>query len=440
MPINNTTKKIVGYILLFPPLILLVYAVITYLIFFNYQVINNQKALEAEHSTIASIYKPSLMTKVKSLNKVANFNSKENFINFLQNVNIYDNTHIVVFDKNKTILFKSKNVPESEIELLKGIKDHLLYEDDDYIAYSSSQNKNGWKITAFLNKNIYVDKVNKLQYELNKNTKESVEKNLYLLGIIWLIALGVSFFIARKVTNKLESYRVALKNSNEQIIFQSRQAMIGELLPMIAHQWRQPINKIASVLMRMRFEIAKGNPNIETLDMQCQTIESSIELMSKTIEDFRSFYRPKDKPEPVNLAIIIRKAIFFLDELLENKKIKIKTNLSNVETTIHANEFLQVIINLIKNASDAVDVGGTISITLKEVEDNMIEIRIEDDGVGIPDDKLEKIFEPHVSTKEGSMGLGLYMSKLIIELHFHGEIKAYNTENGAGFLIRIPKK
>jgi len=75
------------------------------------------------------------------------------------------------------------------------------------------------KITAFLNKNIYVDKVNPLQYELNKNTKESVEKNLYLLGIIWLIALGVSFFIARKVTNKLESYRVALNPPMSRLFF-----------------------------------------------------------------------------------------------------------------------------------------------------------------------------------------------------------------------------
>jgi len=241
------------------------------------------------------------------------------------------------------------------------------------------------------------------------------------------------------IQRKLREYKQTLANTNNSIIFQSRKAMLGELLPMIAHQWRQPINKIASVLMKMRFEIAKGEPNPSALDRQCQTIENSVELMSNTIDDFRSFYRPKENPEPTDLSIVVRKAVYFLDELLEKKKITIQQSLASVYLSIHANELLQVIINLIKNASDAVDEGGVIAITLKDM-DNYVEIRVEDNGTGIPQDKLEKIFEAHESTKQGSMGLGLYMSKIIIEDHFNGTIVAYNTEMGAGFLIRLPKE
>jgi signal transduction histidine kinase len=369
-------------------------------------------------------------------------NQEEKSLEFVKDSGFYDNTNLVIFDKesNKTIYNSMQQMDKSLLNRLISIKDRVFFENDNYIAYSSSQNKKRFKIVVFVDKKVYLDKLNNLKNKLSINADESIKNSLIILGIIWFIMFGLSLFVSKLVYDKLKKYKNALYETNKKIVFQSRQAMLGELLPMIAHQWRQPINKIASVLMRMRFELAKDKPNINTLDRQCQTIESSIELMSNTIDDFRSFYRPKEKPEPINLAIIIRKAIFFLDELLEKKKIKIQTSLSNVESNIHANEFLQVIINLIKNAADAVNTNGTISITLKEINNNIVEVRVEDDGTGIPPDKIDKIFEAHFSSKEGSMGLGLYMSKLIIENHFNGIITAYNKQNGgAGFLIRFPK-
>jgi signal transduction histidine kinase len=433
---NSNTKKIITYIVLFPPIALLIYAIVSYIVFFNYQDNINKEILKVEKETISRLTKSDLASKVESINRAFGDADKKSLLNFLNRVVTIDCKHIVVLDKNRNVIFNSSN---KNIDFIKNIKGkNGFYEDDNIFAYYSANNKKNRMIISFFTKHHYNETVNELKSSIENYTKTTVFKSIIWLFVIWFILVSVSLYSSIMVYKKMKEYEKKIEESNENIIFQSRQAMLGELLPMIAHQWRQPINKIAAVLMKMRFEISKGVPDITTLDRQCQEIEDSVELMSNTIDDFRSFYRPKEEATYEDLAIVIRKAIYFLDDLLEEKHIKINQNLSHVKAKIHTNEFLQVIINLIKNAADAVGLNGEIDILLKETPD-FIEIRIEDNGTGIPQDKLEKIFEPHVSTKQNSMGLGLYMSKMIIENRFGGIIRAYNTAKGAGFLIRLPK-
>ena len=437
---KNTSKRIAALIAAFPPVILLIYAFVTYIIFFNSQQEQNSYMLKLQENRLASMTQKSLLTRVNTINNFINNAKKEKEIfKFLNSIKMYDYKDIVVFDKNsRRVLYKTvNNIKPSLLKRLFSINNK--YKDSNLLAVEAHKNKLGWKIVSFCRRSNYQKDLNIINNELINSTKETLRKSLFWLVISWFALMFFSIILAMRVLNKLRKYEKEIRTNNENIIFQSRQALLGELLPMIAHQWRQPINKIAAVLMRIRFELANGSPNVDTLDRQAQQIEDSVELMSNTIDDFRSFYRPKEEAEYVDLALLIRKAIYFLDELLERKKIKIKNDLSSVEVKLHANEFLQVIINLIKNASDAVGVKGQISVSLRELKGGIVEIRVEDNGTGIPQDKLEKIFEPHESTKQGSMGLGLYMSKLIIESHFGGVIKAYNTSRGAGFLIRLPK-
>jgi len=442
MNLKKTSHIIIAYILLFPPIALLLYAIISYAIFLNFQENISSEILSIERSTINDISKKTIKLKALTLNKILNRQEKtKKFfqdIKDIQSVQSPDHIDLLLLDKNNQLLFPQPHISQKNINSAKAVKNNTFYEDSNIIAYAIYNNKFKLKIVAFLDKSHAIEKINYLKKLISKKAKESVQNSLILLILIWTTLVALSFYVTLIINRKLREYKNTLETTNNTIIFQSRKAMLGELLPMIAHQWRQPINKIASVLMKMRFEIAKGDPNPSALDRQCQTIENSVELMSNTIDDFRSFYRPKEKPEPTDVSIVVRKAVYFLDELLEKKKILIQQNLASVYLNIHANELLQVIINLIKNASDAVDIGGVISISLKDM-DNFVEIRVEDNGTGIPQDKLEKIFEAHESTKQGSMGLGLYMSKIIIEDHFLGSIVAYNTDSGAGFLILLPK-
>jgi signal transduction histidine kinase len=438
MVLNSSTKKIIVYILLFPPIALLLYAIASYFIFFNfkYDVQNNIDQIENRY--IPKVNKDRLLYKMSLVKKLVE--NDEDLDSFLKNdvkcISRPFGVEIALL-KNGKIIFPPNANKELQ-NLLKNVKNNTFYENKDYLAYASSI-KN-FKILTYYDKSAISQKSKEIKERINSVARKSFYQSLFFLVVIWFFIVAFSALLAYWVYKVLKKYENSLEESNRNIIFQSRQALLGELLPMIAHQWRQPLNKIAAVLMRMRFELMKGEPDVATLDRQCQTIENSVELMSNTIDDFRTFYRPKESPEPADLSIIVRKAIYFLDEFLEKKKINITTNLEPTVVKIHSNEFLQVVINLVKNAADAVDENGHIEISLREREDGVVEFRIEDDGPGIPQNKLEKIFEPHESTKQGSMGLGLYMSRLIVESHFKGKIQAYNTSKGAGFIIVIPVK
>ncbi|NPA51161.1 MAG: hypothetical protein GXO02_05985, partial [Epsilonproteobacteria bacterium] len=258
MQFTDTTKKVIAYILAFPAITLLLYAIISYYIFFVYQSENNKIILDTQTKTLSSIYKSSLITKVNSLDKVlGKKRDNKEILEFLKSINLYDNSTIVILDKDNKIIYSSHPVKKDLLNKFQNIKGNRFYEDDKYIAYSSSKNNKGLKVIGFVDKDIYLSRLKSLKEQLSKNAQESIRNSLLILGIMWFVTLGLSIFIARVVYNKLQTYKKALHDSNKSIIFQSRQAMLGELLPMIAHQWRQPINKIASVLMRMRFELAK---------------------------------------------------------------------------------------------------------------------------------------------------------------------------------------
>jgi len=434
---KSTSSSISAFIFVVPPIILLIFAIVIYMIFLNSQVTINEQVVVKEESILHDISLQNLESRAITINNfINNENRLKEIKEFLNSITIKDKNNIVIFNKKKKLIYKSVNVNSNTVKKLKAIEGK--YEDNTILALSINKNRLHWKVVTFCKRKNYQKYLNSIQNVLNNSAKTTISQGLYWLAISWFLLLLTSLIISVVVLNRLKTHERITRESNENIIFQSRQALLGELLPMIAHQWRQPINKIAAVLMRIRFELANGNPNVNTLDRQAQQIEDSVELMSNTIDDFRTFYRPKEKAEYVDIALLIRKAFYFLDELLDRKKIKVNNNIFSAKVKIHPNEFLQVMINLIKNASDAVSVQGNISVTMKEAGD-FIEVRVEDDGTGIPQDKLEKIFEPHESTKQGSMGLGLYMSKLIIETRMGGIIKAYNSPRGAGFLIKIPK-
>jgi len=441
--IDSYNKKIASLIVIFPPILLIIYAIVSYTIFFTSESSSDRYIINHYKKEAITQVLDTLKTRVYTLDKFINNNKStfSNVITFLKNVKINDNIHLVILKDNK-VFFSTLNKDKLPMSVLKRVNG--VYEDNNYLAVSKINNTLGFKIVSFMNKDKIRNTVNKIQEKLNKSRRESLRQTIFWLAIIWFLLLFISLWLSTSVYKRLKEYEKSINDTNRDIIFKSRQAMLGELLPMIAHQWRQPLNKISSILMRMRFEIMSGNVHPQTLDRQSQMIEDSVDLMSKTIDDFRTFYRPKEEPQEVDLATLVRRAAYFLEEPINKKKIILHKDLMSVNMRLHQNEFLQVLINLIKNATDAVEEGGEINISLKEFEDGRfeearIELRIEDNGTGIPEDKLEKIFEAHESSKQASMGLGLYMSKIIIEDRLKGKIKAYNTENGAGFLIVLYK-
>ena len=225
------------------------------------------------------------------------------------------------------------------------------------------------------------------------------------------------------------------------LIQQSRFAAMGEMIGNIAHQWRQPLNTLGLILANIEDAHNYHELTGEYLAKQVYAGRQLIQKMSTTIDDFRNFFRPHKEVEKFSVTNAIKDAISLVSASFSNNNIDIAFEpCLDVFIMGFSNEFSQVLINLFANAKDAIlqnqVAKGKVRVKLNCDGQNVV-ITIADNGGGIPESIMDKVFEPYFSTKELGTGIGLYMSKMIIENSMDGHISACNQGNGAEFAIRI---
>ena len=243
--------------------------------------------------------------------------------------------------------------------------------------------------------------------------------------------------LARLVKEEVQKNRI----KDKMMFAQSRQAQMGEMLAMIAHQWRQPLNAISAAVSVINLKVKNGQYNYEMSKDISSKIERYIQHLSSTIDDFRDFFKPQKEMRLTNFEVIFSKAYTLIESDLHNKKIEIDLKSSSIEDfTSYENELVQVILNILKNAEDVLN-ERAIKNPLICINIQNYMISIEDNAGGIEKENLEKVFDPYFSTKKkNGTGLGLYMSKVIIEEHCYGNIDVNNGEKGAKFTIKLPQK
>ena len=238
---------------------------------------------------------------------------------------------------------------------------------------------------------------------------------------------------------------LAAKQSEQEqmLIQQSKMAAMGEMIGHIAHQWRQPLLALTAVIGEINESYDKGKLDRETIIGYVEHGTLLAESMSDTIDDFREFFRPKKKKEVFNLAKTVAATLVLLDATLKDSHIKVEID-GDGKLTVYGyeNEYSQVLLNVINNAREAMVDHKTEHPTLHigyEREEGTAVLRITDNGGGIPDAVKEKIFDPYFTTKgaRSGTGIGLYMSKTIIEKNMGGSICAHNRNGGAVFEIRV---
>ena len=237
----------------------------------------------------------------------------------------------------------------------------------------------------------------------------------------------------------------AQKEQEKAMLLQSRQAQMGEMLSMIAHQWRQPLATISAIDAKMLFGLELDQLTPSTLKQNIKKIDEQVLYLSETINDFRNFFKPDKTPHDVRMAAVLQKSIDLFSKKLELEDVNIFIqNPDNPTIKTFANELIQVFLNLIKNSLDQISSKGLknqsieIEVTNHEKE---VEIHFADHAGGIDPAIIEDIFLPYFSTKyeKQGTGLGLYMSKTIIEEHCKGQLRASNSRDGAVFTIILPK-
>ncbi len=252
---------------------------------------------------------------------------------------------------------------------------------------------------------------------------------------------------------ELKASMEEIRSQQQMLIQQSKLSAMGEMTSMLAHQWRQPLNAISVLLQEIQIKKSMNLLSDEEFDTVSDKIKSKLEYMSKTIDDFRDFFKPNKDKKEFNLIDAVNSAYNItqikLDSLYIQHSVDIKSGLDKEYFTLssYEGEFKQVIINLINNAVDAIEENTDSTEpryinTLLDAKEDTIIIKITDSGKGIPEDMKEKIFEPYSSTKleQNGSGLGLYMSKMIIEKNMGGTISAVNAGEGACFTIMINKE
>jgi signal transduction histidine kinase len=233
------------------------------------------------------------------------------------------------------------------------------------------------------------------------------------------------------------------RKKEQMLLQQSKLAIMGEMISMIAHQWRQPLSSIKVISQSMKL---KKQMNVLTDDILDNSIDDIVKLsdyMNNTIDDFRNFFKPSKDSEIVEVAELLESSISFVQHSLENNGIALETSYKDgVFVNIYKGEFTQVVINILNNAKDVLIENNIenpcIKVSMEFFEDD-VKILILDNGGGIPDDIIDKVFDPYFSTKgKNGTGIGLYMSKTIVDEHLDGMLSVYNEDNGAMFNIDLP--
>jgi len=232
------------------------------------------------------------------------------------------------------------------------------------------------------------------------------------------------------------------------LIQQSKLASMGEMLGNIAHQWRQPLNTVNLILHFLRDNYQNENFTKDKLEKYINKSKTQIDYMSQTIDDFRKFYKPSKTPNEFNITTAIKDVLKISKEQFEHDEITVDLQSQDVIITNYENELKQGLLNILNNAKDAIikkrekeEYNAFVKIKVSKKQ-NVVKVIIHNNGEQIDADIIDRIFEPYFTTKFETQGtgIGLYMTKTIIETNMKGKIKVANCKNGVKFKITLPLK
>jgi signal transduction histidine kinase len=463
MKINRISYKIIVYILLVS---LTITSISTYFQlkeeFSHQKEIFSKELSNIQENNLAVLANAIWTVDTKTINTLLKSLLNNEKIIYIE---INDENNITSFGKKKT-----NNVIYSEFKIIKKLKSHK----------------------HILGKLIIIADLNPLKEQLNKKAIKTI---FYELLKITLISLLIIYIIKQFITNYIEKMSryadnltldnlhipLKLKNddknkmdeldilsnsintirenlskeikknrsNNSIMIQQSKMASMGEMISNIAHQWRQPLTAISALVMGLQIKIENDKYEKKYFDDKLERIDDSLQHLSRTIDDFKGFFKVQKEKKPFEMKQVFEKTLIILDGELKINQIEVITDIEDINIVGFESEFIQVLINIINNAIYELlkkDHQRLIFINTLSDEEN-IYVAIKDNAGGIPEDIVDVIFDPYVTTKQSGTGIGLYMSSEIIKKHMNGKILVENLDyrykgkqySGADFKIIMAK-
>jgi C4-dicarboxylate-specific signal transduction histidine kinase len=288
---------------------------------------------------------------------------------------------------------------------------------------------------------------------LAKETYSSLVKNMAKDGSTFYVNTTITpilddngeieeFIAIRYDVTKEVELQMELREKQEMLLWQSRFASLGQMMANIAHQWRQPLTELNLSLYNLKNAAAEHDMHkVSSIHGEAKKV---IQTMSQTIDDFQNFFKPGKEKELFSPKDSLENALAILTKAFNKESICLEQEIDDTVMIVGIqNELTQVLINLLQNSKDALishtTTNRSVIVRISQDGENAL-ILVQDNAGGIPDDVSGKIFEPYFTTKHTSQGtgLGLFMSKLIIEKSLNGVLNFYNTKDGACFTVTIP--
>ena len=225
------------------------------------------------------------------------------------------------------------------------------------------------------------------------------------------------------------------------LIHKSKLVAMGEMINNIAHQWKQPLTHLSYINMNLQLAGNDTPFDIKYLQTKIEESNEQIDFMSNTIDNFRDFYKPIKEKESFLISKAVQKSIDIMYPILQIHNIQINFEIKQDGKLIsYENEYSQVILNLITNAKDELvsqNIADASILIVLDCIDKKSVVSVSDNAGGIKQKNIDKIFEPYFTTKDTGSGIGLYMSKTIIDSHFKGRLEVFNTSFGACFYVIV---
>lgn len=313
-----------------------------------------------------------------------------------------------------------------------------------------------WIIVSSFSKETIGNIIEERKNALDKSIEQNITNTTVIFITLSIFLFALCVYFAKIVNKKFKKYKKEInkhldaKIEHEKILSQqAKMAAMGEMIGNIAHQWRQPLSSITSNATAMIVQKEMNLLDDSSLKNGLKEINKKSQFLSTTIDDFRNFFNSDKHKSKFIIKDSIHDAITLLDSPFKRSDIQIVENISHIEIKNYRNEFVQVIINILNNAKDALKNKHKDKFILIDVHktESSIEIIIKDSAGGINEEIMDKIFDPYFTTKHQfqGTGIGLYMSNEIITKHMNGTIEASNEEfiyenrrhKGASFKISL---
>lgn len=243
--------------------------------------------------------------------------------------------------------------------------------------------------------------------------------------------------------NDITDLILEMKKSREKdfiLMRQSKFAALGEMIANITHQWKQPLNSMGILTQSLEQKCKNGDIDYEKVKELTQKQLQLLESMDRTMQDFANFFKPDKQRNTFLLSEALHAAISIIEPSLKqiDTELQIDTK-DDCKCIVYKNELIQAILNLLQNSRDAMESRPTKTIkATTSCRNEMAIITIEDTGGGVDKNVIDKVFEPYFTTKDSGTGIGLYMTRMIVEDSLNGSITVSNTEQGAKFVIMFP--